>query len=125
MPHGRSAFFGEALAGDGAGGLGAVDADPPSMEVFRGEEGGAAAGEGVPRSVKNDHFWRVFETCLSGLPENQARLFMMREFLEFESGEICETLSITTSNLHVMLYRARLRLRECLENKWFLEGEKI
>ena len=76
-------------------------------------------------SVKNVHFWRVFETCLSGLPENQARLFMMREFLEFESGEICETLGITTSNLHVMLYRARLRLRECLENKWFLEGEKI
>ncbi len=75
-------------------------------------------------SVKNDHFWRVFEACLSGLPENQARLFMMREFLEFDSSEICETLSITTSNLHVMLYRARLRLRECLENRWFLEGEK-
>jgi len=50
---------------------------------------------------------------------------MRREFLGFESDEICETLGITTSNLHVMLYRARLRLRECLENKWFLEGEKI
>lgn len=75
-------------------------------------------------SVKSDHFWRVFETCLSGLPESQARLFMMREFLELDSAEICETLSITTSNLHVMLYRARLRLRECLENKWFNEGEK-
>ncbi len=72
-------------------------------------------------SVKNDHFWRVFETCLSGLPENQARLFMMREFIELESREICETLSISTSNLHVMLYRARLRLRECLENRWFSE----
>lgn len=75
-------------------------------------------------SVKSDHFWRVFETCLSGLPENQARLFMMREFLELDSTEICETLEITTSNLHVMLYRARLRLRECLENHWFNEGER-
>lgn len=75
-------------------------------------------------SVKSDHFWRVFETCLSGLPENQARLFMMREFIELDSAEICETLNITTSNLHVMLYRARLRLRECLENHWFSEGEK-
>ena len=75
-------------------------------------------------SVKTNHFWRVFEACLSGLPENQARLFMMREFLEFESAEICSTLNISTSNLHVMLYRARLRLRECLENHWFSEGEK-
>ncbi len=75
-------------------------------------------------SVKSDHFWRVFETCLSELSENQARLFMMREFLELDSTEICTTLDITTSNLHVMLYRARLRLRECLENCWFNEGEK-
>ncbi len=76
-------------------------------------------------SVKTDHFWRVFETCLNGLPENQARLFMMREFLELESVEICEALNVTTSNLHVMLYRARLRLRECLENRWFIEGEGL
>lgn len=76
-------------------------------------------------SVKNNQFCRVFEACLSGLPENQARLFMMREFIELESNEICEALEISTSNLHVILYRARLRLRECLENRWFLEGEKI
>ncbi len=76
-------------------------------------------------SVKNNDFWRVFEACLGGLPESQARLFMMRELVEFESREICEILNITTSNLHVMLYRARLRLRECLENRWFLAGEKL
>jgi len=72
-------------------------------------------------AVKSEHFWQVFETCLNGLPENQSRLFMMREFLELDSTEICENLNITTSNLHVMLYRARLRLRECLENRWFGE----
>lgn len=83
-----------------------------------------AAWSAPAESVKSEHFWRVFETCLSDLPENQARLFMMREFLELESNEICETQRITTSNLHVMLYRARLRLRECLENHWFLEGER-
>lgn len=70
-------------------------------------------------SVKDKHFWRVFETCLSALPENLGRIFMMREFLELESNEICNTLDISTSNLHVILYRARIRLRECLENKWF------
>ncbi len=76
-------------------------------------------------SVKNEHFWRVFETCLNDLPERQARIFMMREFLELDSNEICESLNISTSNLHVMLYRARLGLRECLENHWFVTGERI
>jgi RNA polymerase sigma-70 factor (ECF subfamily) len=75
-------------------------------------------------SVQNTHFWRIFETCLEGLPEDQARLFMMREFIELDSHEICETQNISTSNLHVMLYRARLRLRECLEIRWFSEGER-
>lgn len=69
-------------------------------------------------------FWLVFEACLHGLPDQQARVFTMREFLEMDSVEICDVLKMTTSNLHVVLYRARLRLRECLENTWFLEGEK-
>lgn len=78
------------------------------------------AGWSAPmESVKDAHFWRVFETCLEGLPENLGRIFMMREFLELESNEMCSTLNISTSNLHVMLYRARVRLRECLENSWF------
>jgi RNA polymerase sigma-70 factor (ECF subfamily) len=83
------------------------------------------ANWGLPQeAVKQDHFWRIFETCLHALPENQARLFMMREFIQMEADEICHSLDISTSNLHVMLYRARLRLRECLENKWFLKGER-
>jgi len=78
------------------------------------------AGWSAPmESVKDAHFWRVFEACINGLPENLGRIFMMREFLELDSDEMCSTLNISTSNLHVMLYRARIRLRECLENKWF------
>jgi RNA polymerase sigma-70 factor (ECF subfamily) len=76
-------------------------------------------------SVKTDHFWKVFDACLNNLPETQARIFMMREFLELDSSEICETQDITTSNLHVILYRSRLRLRKCLETNWFLEGDKL
>ncbi|MFP5384007.1 MAG: RNA polymerase factor sigma-70 [Gammaproteobacteria bacterium] len=78
---------------------------------------------GAPEAaVHDDHFWRVFEACLDNLPPKQARVFMMREFVELESGEICTALDISTSNLHVMLHRARLRLRECLENRWFAGG---
>lgn len=78
---------------------------------------------GVPDlALHDEQFWRVFETCLDGLPARQGRAFMMREFVGLDSDEICTTIGITTSNLHVLLHRARLRLRECLENKWFDGG---
>lgn len=75
-------------------------------------------------AVREDGFWVVFEQCLERLPPAQARAFMMREFIELESDEICTALEISTTNLNVMLHRARLRLRECVENHWFLEGER-
>jgi RNA polymerase sigma-70 factor (ECF subfamily) len=75
-------------------------------------------------ALHQNQFWKVFETCLEGLPGNQARVFMMKEFVELETHEICTTVGITTTNLNVMLHRSRLRLRECLENNWFLKGER-
>lgn len=68
-------------------------------------------------------FWTVFEACLKHLPENTARVFMMREFLEFDTAEVCAELSLTTSNCHVILHRARNGLRQCLEQSWFTTGE--
>lgn len=76
-------------------------------------------------SLREGQFWNVFEACLGNLPNNQARAFMMREFIELDSNEICATIGITVSNLNVLLHRARLRLRECLENRWFVEGERL
>ena len=64
-------------------------------------------------------FMRVLEACVEKLPGQQGRLFMMREWLELESDEICKELAITPTNLWVMLHRARLRLRECLQAGWF------
>jgi RNA polymerase sigma-70 factor, ECF subfamily len=71
------------------------------------------------QSFENARFWTVFEACLTHLPENTARVFMMREFLGFETGEICAELHITTANCWVVLHRARMRLRLCLEDEWF------
>lgn len=68
--------------------------------------------------LEQKHFWMVFETCLNSLPGQQGRLFMMREYLELESSEICKQANVTTSNLNTTLYRARLRLQKCLEIKW-------
>jgi RNA polymerase sigma-70 factor (ECF subfamily) len=75
-------------------------------------------------SLHQGQFWKVFEVCLEGLPGAQARVFMMKEFVELDTQEICATVGITVTNLNVLLHRARLRLRECLENRWFDQGER-
>ncbi|NMG45564.1 sigma-70 family RNA polymerase sigma factor [Aromatoleum toluvorans] len=70
-------------------------------------------------SFSQKEFWAVFEACLDHLPAHIARVYMMREFLELDTGEICRQLGITTGNCWVILHRARLGLRACLENRWF------
>jgi RNA polymerase sigma-70 factor (ECF subfamily) len=64
-------------------------------------------------------FMRVLDACVEKLPGQQGRLFMMREWLELDTEEICKVLAISPTNLWVMLHRARLRLRECLQLNWF------
>jgi RNA polymerase sigma-70 factor (ECF subfamily) len=64
-------------------------------------------------------FFEVLEVCTNQLPPVQARLFLMREWLELSSEEICKELGLTSTNLYVQLHRARLRLRECLELNWY------
>lgn len=71
------------------------------------------------QATEESHFWRVFELCLEVLPPAQGRVFMMREFIELESDEICQATGVSMSNLNVLLHRARLRLRHCLETNWF------
>jgi len=75
-------------------------------------------------ALRQCQFWDVFEACLDHLPENTARVFMMREFLEFDTEEICSELGINPGNCHVILHRARNGLRRCLEQGWFAAGER-
>jgi RNA polymerase sigma-70 factor (TIGR02943 family) len=73
--------------------------------------------------MHRDEFWKTMRDCLAKLPERVATVFMMREMDEIESKEICATLSISDSNLWVMLHRARMALRECLAMNWFENSE--
>lgn len=64
-------------------------------------------------------FYEVLEDCLACLPTNCARAFKMRELMGLEVSEICDVLDVSVGNCHVMLHRARMRLRSLLEQRWF------
>ena len=70
-------------------------------------------------TLQQKDFFCVMEVCLERLPARTARIFLMREWLEFDTEEICDELGISSSNAWVMLYRARVHLRECLDLNWF------
>jgi RNA polymerase sigma-70 factor (ECF subfamily) len=72
-------------------------------------------------TLENSRFWAAFELCLRRLPERTGRVFAMREVMEMPTEEICQELGITPTNCWVMLHRARLTLRECLQSTWFDE----
>jgi RNA polymerase sigma-70 factor (TIGR02943 family) len=97
-------------------------ADPLEDMAFKadGHYAETPAEWGNPEQDLNSRqFFAVLQACTDKLPAVQGRLFLMREWLELSSEEICKELSLTPTNLYVQLHRARLRLRECLELNWF------
>ena len=70
-------------------------------------------------ALEQRRFWEAFEGCLAGLPPGHQRVFFKREVLGEETETICKEEGITPSNCWVILHRARLALRGCLEKRWF------
>lgn len=94
-------------------------------EYFRADGHRAAApldwGDPEEQCARSQ-FLAVLQACLDRLPAPLARTFLMREWLEMETAEVCKELQVSSTNCFVMLYRARLRLRECLDANWFAQG---
>ncbi|HAZ14683.1 MAG: hypothetical protein A2X86_12555 [Bdellovibrionales bacterium GWA2_49_15] len=60
---------------------------------------------------------KLIEHCLDGLPLTQRMAFCLKEIDDHDSPDICNILNVTVTNLGVLLFRARNRLRECIEGK--------
>lgn len=70
-------------------------------------------------ALEQQQFWAVFEACLDQLPERTARVFSMRELLGLDTDEICKENGISPTNFWVLMHRARVALRACLDTRWF------
>jgi RNA polymerase sigma-70 factor (ECF subfamily) len=70
-------------------------------------------------SLEQKQFLAALQACLDQLPAKTAQAFMMREHLGLDTPEICKELSVTPTHCWVLLYRARMALRRCLEDGWF------
>jgi RNA polymerase sigma-70 factor (ECF subfamily) len=75
--------------------------------------------ESPEQLVENGEFWGTFQSCLSALPEAHRRAFTLRELDGYKNEEICKIMSISPSNMWVIMHRARAKLRKCLDTTWF------
>ncbi len=77
------------------------------------------------RSLEQVQFWQTLFDCVARLSQRLATLFILREVDGMSTEELCKVLDIsTTNNMWVMLSRARMRMRECLEVRWFGRGSE-
>jgi len=88
------------------------------------EKGGwkAPPGQWTPdgqQLLESHEFWGVFHDCMTNLPDRPRQVFTMKVMDDQASAEVCKELKITSTNLWVVLHRARALLRACLEKHWF------
>ena len=62
---------------------------------------------------------RVLDECADRLKPVMAQVFSLREVAGMETDEICKELNITPTNCWVLLHRARVFMRQCLELNGF------
>ncbi len=71
------------------------------------------------QAAENKEFWDALLQCLHDLPRPMAGAFVLREMEGYDGQEASKILSTSVNHTGVLLHRARLRLRHCLELKWF------
>ena len=83
-------------------------------------EGGIDFNPRTPeQDLESRQFQSVLQACLYGLPENTARVFMLREVMGWDADEIQSHCAISAANYYTIMHRAREGLRQCLQIKWF------
>lgn len=75
-------------------------------------------GNTPDEAIDRKEFYQAFEGCRKKLQDTQQSVFAMKYLEELDSAEICKTLGITASNYWVLMHRAKLQLRNCLEKNW-------
>ncbi|MDP3333767.1 MAG: sigma-70 family RNA polymerase sigma factor [Methylococcaceae bacterium] len=98
------------------------DSDAAEDDYFMSNghwNGGPSTWNDPEAALKQQEFWTIYETCQNNLPPKMAKVFMLRELVGLEAEEVCRETGLSDANYWVTMHRARLRLRECLEIRWF------
>ncbi len=69
------------------------------------------------RHVSAQEVGNAIQECLGGLSAIQREVFQLRQVEELLAAEVCKISGHTITHIGVLFHRARVKLRECLEEK--------
>ncbi|MDT8394190.1 MAG: sigma-70 family RNA polymerase sigma factor [Bacteroidales bacterium] len=69
--------------------------------------------------LDDDHFREVLKECLEALPEKWNACVKLKYLMDKKGDDICQELEITPTNYWQIMHRAKLNLRDCIDNNWF------
>ena len=69
--------------------------------------------------IENKELASALNNCIDKLPNNQKQIVLLKLVEEEETEKVCKELNITPTNYWVIIHRAKLQLRACLEINWF------
>lgn len=61
---------------------------------------------------------KIIIWCKDHLKNLQQQVFILKYMEELDSDEVCKVLNISSSNYWVLMHRARLKMRDCVEKYW-------
>jgi len=70
-------------------------------------------------NIESKELGAAINQCVEALPVKYRTVFKMKTIRNIDTDEICNELDISSSNLWVIIHRARLQLRKCMEDSWF------
>ncbi|MCH7534252.1 MAG: sigma-70 family RNA polymerase sigma factor [Bacteroidetes bacterium] len=108
--------------------IGIKDSDESNSDFFETEGGrkGMWTTDARPNfwntdfstPVESKEFYQILKSCMSKLPDQWSSVFALKNMEDLSSKEICKELNISTSNYWVIIHRAKLQLRKCMEMNW-------
>ncbi|WP_436486601.1 sigma-70 family RNA polymerase sigma factor [Chitinophaga sp. ARDCPP14] len=71
-----------------------------------------------PDALENKEFQRILQLCMKKLPVLWLSVFTMKHMDDESTETICNTLKVSASNFWVIIHRAKVNLRACLQKNW-------
>ncbi|MDP3557166.1 MAG: sigma-70 family RNA polymerase sigma factor [Bacteroidota bacterium] len=98
---------------------------PSYDHFFNSKKNGHWQSEAKPKNwAANENafdakeFHKTLEACLEELPEKWKGVFTMSLLDDTDSKLVCKEFALSSSNFWVIIHRAKLQMRECLEKNW-------
>lgn len=90
----------------------------PDLHHWKKEHWPAPFGVEDHDPLHNKEFMAILQKCMQKLPPLWMSVFRLKHMDDEGTEDICRHLKITSSNFWVIIHRAKVNLRSCLQKNW-------